>query len=151
MVTLVVVSLSVPAVDAEVGTAFERHVERLLGTPTPIGPVLFLSDRATWEMELDAATVVWIEADAPGSSPFYLTTSCNSLAVLLPSTHEGRLCSKPGVWRIDVDPAGGAAVDITVRFRGHVGDLRGAPSAFRLTNASADDDARCIVPGVCLP
>lgn len=146
VVSLVI--LSVPA-DAEVGTAFERRIERLVGSPTPLGPARALSDQAAWNITLDDATVVWIEARAAGQSPFFLTTDCSGTVVFGPSTHEGRLCTRPGTWRVEVDPAGGVAVDITIRFRGHVGDLDGAASAFQLTDSLADE--ACVVPGVCLP
>lgn len=148
LVVAILLAAGAPAM-AATGVAFERHVERLVATPTPIGPVLVLSDRASWDVTLDAATILWVEAQAPDHSPFYLTTDCGATFVTLPSSHDGRLCGKPGTWRVSVDPAGGAAVDITVRFRGHVGDLTGAPSPFTLTDVAADRG--CVVLGACLP
>lgn len=147
LLTLLIIPFSV-AEDAT-GPAFDRYVDRLVGTPTPLGPARALSDRVAWNITLDDATIVWIEASASETSPFYLTTTCSDVVFLGPSTHEGRLCSRPGTWRVEVDPAGGIAVNVTVRFRGHVGDLDGAPSPFRLVDAARDD--ACVVRGVCLP
>lgn len=136
---------------AQTGTAFDFHVERLVASPTPAGPVLLLSDAATWDLTLATPAIVWIDARATGGSLFLLTTDCGPLGVSAPASHDVRICSRPGTWKIQVDPAAGVAVDILVRFRGYTHDVGGAPAAFALEGTSAPDATRCVVTGVCLP
>lgn len=142
--------VSVPAL-AETGTAFERHVERLVATPTPLGPLLLAADSASWRVEVPASAVVVVEAQGDAAAPFLLRASREGAAqdaLALPTTHAAFLLSAPGAWVVTVDPLAGVAVDIRVTFRGHVADVGGAPAAFTLTDV--DDERRCVVPGVCL-
>lgn len=142
--------VSVPAL-AETGTSFERHVERLVATPTPLGPLLLAGDSASWRVEVPAEAVVVVEAAGELPAPFLLRAAREGAAqdaLALPATHAGFLLSTPGAWVVTIDPLAGVAVDIRVTFRGHVADDGGAPAAFTLTDI---EDARaCIVPGVCL-
>lgn len=142
--------VSVPAL-AQTGTSFERHVERLVASPTPLGPLLVASDSAAWRVDVPAEAIVVVVAEGDPATPFLLRAAREGAAqdaLALPTTHAGFVLSQPGAWRVTVDPLAGVAVDIRVSFRGHVADDGGAPAAFTLTDV---DDARgCIVPGVCV-
>ncbi|HUR69868.1 MAG TPA: hypothetical protein VM370_11540 [Candidatus Thermoplasmatota archaeon] len=140
-------TLSLPAV-AQVGSAFDVHVERLIASPTPAGPLILLNDEASWVITIPEPTEVLVEAQSAADEPFYLTTDCRASVIVLPTSHDAVLCH-PGVRRLQVDPAAGVDVDIIVRFRGHVVDLPGASSEFELVDRPAS--ASCVVPGVCLP
>lgn len=141
--------MSLPAV-APSTTAIDFHIQRLVATPTPVGPLLVASDAVTWDLTLSDPTLVSIEVLSGQASPFILTTTCGATVISTPSSHDGRICSRPGTWQVQVDPVAGVAVDITVRFRGHVIDIGGAASSFVITQTSGDDRG-CVVPGVCLP
>lgn len=150
LVVLIVLALSAPAVASEVGTVFERRIERLVATPTPLGPALLLSDAAAWRIDVPASGVVLVEAHGSDTAPFYLRANRSLSQVVLPASDQAILLHQPGAWRVEVDPALGAAVDIRVTFRGFVGaEGQGTPLAFRITDLETGDG--CVVPGVCLP
>lgn len=150
LVAIIVLALSAPLVGADVGPVFTRHVERLVATPTPLGPALLLSDAAAWRVDVPSEGVVVVEAHGSTSAPFYLRANRSLSNVALPLSHQSILLHEPGAWRVEVDPAAGVVVDITVTFRGHVGrDGTGKPLAFTLTDLESGDG--CVVVGVCLP
>lgn len=136
---------------AESGTHFERHVERLVATPSPVGPVILLADDASWRLDVPTEAIVIVEAEGDAASPFLLRAAREGAAqdaLTLPTSHAAFLLSTPGAWIVTVDPLAGVAVDIRVTFRGQVADDGGAPAAFTLTDV--EDRRTCVVPGVCL-
>lgn len=148
---LVALLLLPVAASADYGATHERVVKRVLGTPTPLGPAFVLSDETSWRADVPPGTVVFVEGSANATSPFYLR--CKPLGtpdtfLALPATHQGCLLS-PGSWRVAVDPAGGALVNVRVRFTGHVGEITGIAAPFSLRNLTADGG--CVIAGVCLP
>ena len=137
---------------AETGSRFERHVERLVATPTPLGPVLLAGDEAAWRVDVPAQAVVLVEASGERTEPFLLRATREGAAqssLALPTTHAGFLLGTPGAWIVSVDPLAGVAVDIHVLFEGYVADAPGAPAGFTLTDA--ERSPLCVVPGACLP
>lgn len=152
-IALAIVSLLVAtSVLAAAGTHETRTLQRLVATPTPLGPATLLSDQAVWRVDVAEGTVVLVDASAGPNSPFYLRAhplTSPEPTVGLPAFRQSFLLSPPGPWRVVVDPAAGAAVEITVTFRGSVSDVDGAPAAFTLTDLERGHG--CVVPGVCLP
>lgn len=137
---------------AETGTAFERRIERLVATPTPIGPLLLFSDRAAWRVDVPPSAVVLVEARGSDSAPFSFRAERldeAGSAIAYPTTHAGFLLSESGAWRVAVDPLVGVKVDIRISFRGMTGGTSGGPAAFTLTDLEVDDG--CLFRGVCLP
>lgn len=147
-VLILLLALSVPAF-ASSGAAFDERITRMVGTPTPLGPALVASDRSSWAITLDEVAYVVILAEAPLNSPFYLTASCVPAIITAPASRQSIACGSAGTHTIQIDPAGGVAIDITVRFRGHIADRSGAPYAFGFERTSGG--LACVVPGVCLP
>jgi hypothetical protein len=136
---------------AQTGVAFDFHVERLVATPTPVGPVLLASDAAVWNITLSDPTIVWMDVRSDPTSPFLLTMTCGDFAVTAPTSHDVRTCSRSGSWQVQVDPVAGVAVDIVVRFRGYASDVGGGASPFFIQTVANPDPTRCVVTGVCLP
>jgi len=131
--------------------AFERHVERLVATPTPVGPLLLARDDAGWRVEIPPETIVFVDARGDPTTPFLLRATregATQSSLALPTTRAGFVLATPGAWIVNVDPLVGVAVDIEVHLRGYVTDEGGAPATFTLTDAPTRTD--CIVPGVCL-
>jgi len=147
-VLMLLIALSVPA-SADFGAAFEDRILRAVASPTPAGPALALSDRHAYSITLDGVAYVEIIAQSDPSAVFYLTASCVPGLVAAPASRQSISCSSPGTHTIEVDPAAGVAVDITVQFRGHIGSRNGDPYPFGFARTAAD--AGCVVPGVCLP
>lgn len=148
----IVTLLVLASAGAETATRQTRVVERLVGTPSPLGPVLVLSDQTSWRVDNAGDTVVLIDAKADPPALFYLRVHRldePEPVVAYPGAHLSHLISAPGSWRVVVDPAGGAAVKVTVTFRGHVTDVDGAHASFTLTDL--EKAGGCVVPGVCLP
>lgn len=144
-------SMPAAAVPAE-GAFFERHVERLVARPTPIGPITLYSDEASWSVRVPEHAVVLVEAIGNRTEPFVLRVGMEGAAedsLILPTTHAGFALHTPGDWRVRVDPLAGVAVDIVVRFRGHVSDDAGAPAVFTLDEAQPR--LYCVLGSVCLP
>lgn len=146
------VMMSAPAVAAPVTATFvERHVERVVARPTPIGPITLGSDEASWRVSVPTHAIVVVEAIGNRTEPFVMRAArvgAAEDAMILPTTHAAFVLSTPGDWRVRVDPLAGIAVDIVVTFRGHVADGAGAPTSFTLTDEPADP--LCIVGSVCL-
>jgi hypothetical protein len=137
---------------AESGTFFERRIERLVASPTPIGPLLLGSDRAAWRVDVPESAVVLIEARGTGGAPFLFRAERMDepgSSVLFPTTHAGFLLSEPGAWRVAIDPLAGVRVDIRITFRGMTGGTGGGPASFTLTDLQLDRG--CLFAGVCLP
>lgn len=128
-------------------------VQRLVGTPTPLGPATLLSDQAAWRLDAPSGAVVLVDAASGPNSPFYLRVHRigePEPTVSYPATQQSFLIPAGGAWRVAIDPAAGAAVEITVSFRGAYTDIdRGAAAAFTLTEL--EKGRGCVVPGVCLP
>lgn len=151
---IVLVLVSMPAVAEPISASYvERHVERLVARPSPVGPVRIASDEASWRVSVPSHAVVLVEAQGAADEPFVLRAgpagSGSMDALVLPTTHAGFLLSTPGDWRVRVDPVAGVAVDILVTFEGRVADVDGARTAFTL-----DEEATsplCVVAEVCLP
>lgn len=144
--------LSAPAVAAPVTSTFvERHVERLVARPTPIGPLTLGSDEASWRVSVPQHAIVVVEAVGNKTEPFILRAGrvgAAEDAMILPTTHAGFVLSTPGDWRVRVDPLAGVAVDIVVTFRGHVADGDGGPASFTLDDEPANP--LCLFGSVCL-
>lgn len=135
----------------ETGSRFDKKVERLVAMPTPIGPLLVLGDAAVWRVDIPASAVVLVEAWSEETSPFYYRYERMGSApstFFVPSTHAGSILP-PGAWRVTIDPAGGVAVDINVRFLGQTGGVGGGPNEFTLTTIANDNP--CLLATVCLP
>lgn len=143
---LVLVVLAPVGVHAASGTAFDRHIERLVASPTPVGPLLLASDRAAWLVEVPGSAIVSVEAEGTTSAPFLFRAERvgeRGSSFVLPTTHAGFLLSEAGAWRVSVDPLAGVQVDITVKFRSQTG------ASFTLTDLELDRG--CLFPAVCLP
>lgn len=145
--------LSAPAVAAPMqGAFFERHVERMVARPTPIGPVILYSDETSWKVSVPENATVLVEAKGDRTEPFVLRAGLDGAAedsLILPTTHAGFALSTPGDWRVRVDPLAGVAVDIVVTFRGHVSREDGVPASFTLDEATPRP--YCVLGSVCLP
>lgn len=150
---LLLIVLAAPTLAApETGSAFERSIERLVATPTPVGPLLLGSDQSTWRVDVPLGAIVTVEANGTPTAPFYLrarTMGAAESSFALPTSHAGFFLAGPESWQVSVDPVAGVAVDITIRFRGHVGDATGAPALFTLTPITIERG--CLFPSVCLP
>lgn len=143
--------LALPALTAETTTHAERRVERLVATPTPLGPLRALGDEHAWRVDVPPEAVVLVEARSGANAPFTLRAHPLGTAEPAwepPAVAAARLLG-PGSWRVAVDPAAGAAVRIDVAFRGHLVDVGGAPASFAIHALEADQG--CVVPGACLP
>lgn len=128
---------------SETGDSFERRVSRLVGMPTPYGPLLLAGDSVSWRVDVPNGTLVHVHAAGAKTGPFYLRVEEVDAAPAtfpVPSTNAGFLVP-PGAWRLTIDPAGGVAVDITLRL------VSAAP--FTLTPLA--HDRACLLPSVCLP
>lgn len=138
---------------AETGTSFERRIERLVASPTPAGPLLLMSDRASWRVDVPPSAVVVVEARGSDSAPFSFRAervdAPSGSMVAYPTTHAGFLLSEPGAWRVSVDPLVGVKVDVRISFRGMTGGTGGGPASFTLTDLEVDKG--CLFRGVCLP
>lgn len=137
---------------SETGSSFEKRVKRTFASPTPFGPILALGDSTVWRVDVPTSAVVLVEAWGNETAPFYFRVERMGSApssFFVPTTHAGAILSVPGAWRVTIDPAAGAMVDITVRFAGQTGGPGGAPHAFTLTRIANDNP--CLLPGVCLP
>lgn len=134
-----------------------RLVTRTLASPTtlpaPLDAVTLLSDHAAWRVDIDPSAVVVVDARASDATPFWLrfhpwdapTPQSPVPGARQSPTLSGAVAS---AWRVEVDPALGADVRITVRFHGHVGDAAGRPWPFLLTDA---ESSRGCAQGTCLP
>lgn len=153
VVLVFVALLSAPLVaQGATGAFFDRHLERLVASPTPVGAVRVASDEGSWRVDVPVHAIVAIEARSDPSTPFALRAGpygAGQSAFVLPTTHAGFILSEPGAWRVSVDPLAGVSIDIRVTFRGHVSDVNGAPAAFTLTDLGIAPG--CVVPEVCLP
>lgn len=153
ILTLVLLAaLLAPALADTSGTTHTRTVERLVATPTPLGPVTVLDDGHVWEVDVPAGAQVFVKAKGAPGSLFYLRwhgpVSPYPPPLAAPAAEDGATLP-PGVWRVTVDPAGGAAVTVAVTFAGHHGDLGGPPASFTVRDVSGGNP--CVVPGACLP
>lgn len=158
LVALALVVLLPLVAAASVRTADEtRHVTRVLASPTPLPPpldaVALLSDRAAWRVDVDASAVVVVDARSTEAAPFWLRFHPwgePSPQSPLPGARQSPTLSGAlaPAWRVEVDPALGAGVDVVVRFHGHVGDATGRPWPFLLTDV---EDGRGCAQGTCLP
>lgn len=150
---LICILLLGASVGAQGGASqYVHHVDRLVATPTPAGPLTLLADDAAWRADVPAGAIVFVEAHAAPGSAFLLR--CAPLGspdtVVLPAaTRQGCLLGHAGPWRVVVDPALGVATNITVTFRGAHVDIHGIPAPFGLTLLR--DGPGCVVPGACLP
>lgn len=143
-----------PALEAGTTTSafHERRVDRLVATPTPVGPVLVAGDASRWLLDLPAETVVRVVATGGAAALFHLTWHLEGEAppdVSFPARHQSFEVSGPARWIVRLDPAGGAGFHARITFEGFVSEAGGAPSAFALTDLG--HDGACVVPGVCLP
>lgn len=128
---------------SETGDRFERRIERLVASPTPAGPLLLLSDAASWRVDVPNGALVHVEAEGSRTAPFYLRVDrmdAPPSTFPVPSSHSGYIVSA-GSWRVMVDPAAGANVDITLRMS----------SAAPFTLTPIAHDRACLVASVCLP
>ena len=152
------VALPLVASAASVTTSdVTRHVTRTLASPTPLpaplDTVALLSDRVAWRVDVDPSAVVVVDARSSDAAPFWLrfhpwgdTTPQSPV----PSSRQSPTLSGAvaTAWRVEVDPAVGANVDVVVRFHGHVGDVGGRAWPFTLTDVQ--NDGGC-AQGQCLP
>lgn len=152
LVVLTLSSLLVAPVFGETAAVQERHVQRLVASPTPAGPLTILSDDASWRIEIPAATVVRVDAQANARGQFYLSYHRENQAepdLTFPASRQLALLPGPGAWIVRIDPAAGAAFDARVLFEGFVGDVDGARSPFTLVDLPRERS--CPIAGACLP
>lgn len=152
---LVAAALTAPTLLAdeasESGAHFEKRVQRLFASPTPIGPILIANDAVVWRVDVPVSAVVLVQAQGSDTAPFHFRFERMGAApssLFVPTTHAGALLGGPGAWRVTIDPAAGVLVDVKVRFVGQAGGPGGAPHAFTLTRI--DNDNPCLLPTVCL-
>jgi hypothetical protein len=146
---LAVVLLAAPAVLGD--SYYERHVWRMVAAPGPVAGMSFLSDAATYRVDIPAGVAVQVNA-ASATAAFYLRFYPEGGApslVAAPGLQQSILLHGPGATFIEVDPAAGAQMDILVTFRGTVSDVDGAPASFELRDVS--QQRGCLTPEVCIP
>lgn len=134
---------------AENATQRERHVDRLVASPTSTPTML--SDRSWYRVEVNTGTVVAVDATSTGTAVFslkYNRWGDPPGGSPIPSTRQGALL-RAGIWSVVIDPDAGADVHITILFHGHASDVTGAPAAFVLNDVAVD--RACVTPEVCLP
>lgn len=141
-----------PVALSDAGALHERRIDRIVATPTPLGPVLAGSDEARYLLDIPESVVVEVRAEGPAHALFYLSHHRADRAtrdLALPASYQTILVPGPGQWIVRVDPAGGADFHARLVFRGYVSDVGGAPGAFDLVDAGRD--GACVVAGTCLP
>ena len=147
--------LAAPALASETwGAHHERRVDRVVATPTPLGPFVIAtaSDETRWLVDVPAETTVFVHANGSATSVFYLAWHLEGKAppdLRFPARAHAFTLPGPAQYIVRLDPAGGADFHARVYFDGFVTDEKGAPAGFRVVDAG--NDAGCIVPGVCLP
>lgn len=133
-----------------------RHVKRLVASPTPLDTPFWtftpLSDRASWKVEVDPMGVVLLDARSSDTSPFFLRYhpwgESGPSSPLPGAAHSPTLSGAVArAWRVDVDPAAGVGVEITVRFTGRLIDDEGRAWPFTLTDVPMPSCPE----GTCLP
>lgn len=149
---VVLVAVLAAPVAAAPASVYERHVEGVVGSPTPLGATRLLSDEARFLLDVPKDVTVFVDAVGTPTAPFYLRfhrEGAGAPDLQAPSSRASLLLPGPARWVVAVDPAVGVDVDVRLRFEGHVVDVGGAAAAFVLEDAGRD--RACVVPGVCLP
>lgn len=137
--------LAAPAL-AETDVSYaERRVVGDIAFPVE----LLLRDAVAWRVDVPAGTLVEVSATDAKGSLFYLRANRTLSGLWLPGPSATLALDEAGPWRVEVDPAAGAPVDVRVRFRGYVGDFGGAPAPFSIQDL--EPERGCVTPGVCLP
>lgn len=145
-----VVLLAAPAFAESDVTEAHRRITRAVASPTPVGGISALSDQAAWRVTVPPESVV--EVFARASSPtsiFYLRANRTLSGFWFPGPAASIVLDHAGDWRVEVDPAAGASVDISIAFRGYVAGQGGTPSRFSIEDAPPERG--CVAAGVCLP
>lgn len=154
LVLLVASALGGILADAESQASVQsRSVDRLVGYPTPYGPVTVLDDGHAWEVDVPLGAQVFVHAQGAPGSLFYLRwrgSDAPDPPLLAAPAPEDVATLGAGAWRVTVDPAGGVAVHVDVTFTGTYGDVTGGtPAPFTLRDLGGGSP--CVVPGACLP
>jgi hypothetical protein len=136
----------------ESGTHLTRHLDRLVASPTPLGPLVMLGDEGAWRVEVPEGVVVCVNAREDGAAPFTLraTHGDSTLASPVPSLAQSLTLPGPAAWELRADPAFGADVHVTVDLRGAYVECGNQAAAFTLTDLPASPPCATEV-GACLP
>lgn len=153
VVAVLVLTLVAAPAPASDGATQTRSVRALAALPTPLGPVTALDDGHVWEVTVPTGVTVFVDATAAPGSLFHLDAhepeKKPAWKPRAPTFRDGHTLPA-GIWRVVLDPAAGAAVNVDLVFRGFVGDMAGgAPAAFGLRDIKGPNP--CVVRGACLP
>lgn len=130
-----------------------RVIQRDVASPFPFAKVGLVDDSVVYRVDVDPGAVVVVDAEGTTRSPFYLRYHPWGAAETqssIPSWRQSPTLSGADAtsWRVEVDPAAGARIEVRVLFHGHLGDRDGRAWPFTLTDVT--DGSPCVA-GACLP